>query len=311
MSPLRDALVDYLTTRRSLGFELRLPGKNLENFVCFVERHKATVITTELSLRWAKLPNGVEPATWAERLDLVRRFARYCSALDPRTEIPPEGLLPDRRRRKPPYIYTDKEIGQLLLASKALPSRHKLRPLTYETLVGLLAISGMRIGEALALDDTDVDLQNGILTIRDAKYGKTRYIPVHKSTRRALLFYANKRNHFVPRQQRPAYFVGEEGRRLSYSGVRWTFLRLLSDTKLDTKAGQRLPRIHDLRHTFAVRTLIRWYQTGIDVEANLPRLATYLGHTHVTDTYWYLSAVPQLLRLVVRRVEQVHKRQKK
>jgi integrase/recombinase XerD len=308
MSLLRQSLTDYLTMRRALGFELYRPGKALENFVRFAENQGASVITTALAMRWATLPSDDTPATWAVRLALVRRFARYCSAIDPKTEVPAEGLLPHRYRRKPPYIYNDNEIHRLMRAAHRLTVQRGLHPLTYETLLGLLATTGMRIGEALALDSSDVDLAIGILKIRNTKFGKTRYVPIHSSTRLALRRYRQRRDECFSSQMTTAFFVNEQGTRLSYGSVTKLWHQLLTKTDIRIPEGQRRPRIHDLRHTFAVRTLLRWYRTGIDVDAHLPRLSTYLGHVHVTDTYWYLSAVPELMQCAVRRLERATRR---
>jgi len=310
MKTLRDALTDYLNMRRALGYELYRSGKALENFVHFAEKEGVTVITTDLALRWAKAPAHSKPTTWASRLALVRRFARYCTAIDPRTEIPPDGLLPHRYRRRRPYVYKDEEIRRLLLAARRVPSKQGLRSLTYETLFGLLASTGLRIGEALGLDDSDIDLDSGVLTIRNTKFGKTRYVPVHRSTGRALSHYARQRDCRAPKRESPAYFVTESGTRLSANAVRRMFLRLLRKAGIHTSQGCPRPRIHDLRHRFAVYTLLRWYRTREDVEAKLPHLATYLGHVHVADTYWYLSAVPELLQLVIRRVEEAGRKKR-
>jgi site-specific recombinase XerD len=291
---LRNHLESYLAMRRALGYELYRQGKALDNFVRFAEGEGATVITTKLALRWARLPENVAPSTWTSRLALVRRFARYCSTLAPETEIPPDGLLTHRYQRKDPRIYSQEEVCKLLQAAKQITSKYGLRAFTYETLFGLLASTGLRITEALSLDDADIDLEPGILTIRNTKFGKTRCIPVHNSTKKALSTYFRQRNSRVPRRRSEAFFITESGTRLSYSGVRWMFARLVRDTGL-VACKRRRPQIKGFRHTFTVETLLKWYRNGVDVEANLPRLSTYLGHTHVRDTYWYLSAVPELL----------------
>ncbi|MEW6743532.1 MAG: tyrosine-type recombinase/integrase [Planctomycetota bacterium] len=300
---LRKALSEYLSMRRALGYQLLRPGKSLQNFVRFAEAEGADVITTDLARRWAQLPGDVEPSTWATRLALVRRFARHCQMSMPGTEVPPEDLLPHRYRRKPPHIYDRQEISRLLAAARQLSSKVGLRPLTYETLLGLLACSGLRISEVLNLDDSDVNLDDGILTIRASKFGKSRYVPIHPSARQAVSRYRAQRDRRLPRAGSPALLVTDKGTRLSYSGVRWVFYSLLRAARLEPPDGKRRPRLIDMRRTFAVRTLLRWYRRGADVEACLPRLSTYLGHTHVTDTYWYLSAVPELLGCALRRLE--------
>ena len=209
MSELRQALGEYLAIRRSLGFELRLPGSLLHRFVAFVEAEDAPHITTELALKWAKEPADALPSTWAWRLAMVRRFALWYSVTDPRTQVPPEGLLPHRYRRKPPYIYTDDEIECLIRVAWQLPSPRGLRAHTYATLFGLLAVTGMRINEALKLDRVDVGLVDGILSIRRTKFGKSRLVPVHPSSREALKAYAETRDRILPDLSTPAFFVSE------------------------------------------------------------------------------------------------------
>jgi integrase len=303
MSPLRKAVEDYLAMRRALGFKLRLTAGMLREFASFLERERASHITTALAVRWATQPVGVQPAQWANRLGVVRRFARFLSASDPRTEVPPLGLLPYRYTRKPPYIYQDAEIRQLLRAAADIGSASGLRAASYSTLIGLLAVSGLRISEAIALDDQDVDLAEGVLTIRRTKFGKSRLVPLHPSTVRALRRYRRTRDRIRPRRPSAALLVGEQGRRLTEWAVRWTFNKLSRETGLRGPTDRRGPRLHDLRHRLAVKTLIGWYRRGVDVEARLPVLSTYLGHGHLTDTYWYLSAVPELLRLAAERLE--------
>jgi len=286
-----------------MGYRLYRAGKALDRFVTFAEGERAAVITTDLARRWALLPERVDPATWASRLSVVRQFARYCHTVDARTEIPPEGLLPYRYRRRPPYVWSRAEIQALLAAARGMHSPLGLRPLTYETLFGLLAATGLRINEALHLDRGDVDWTNGVLTIRHTKFGKTRYVPLHPSTVRALRRCARVRDRVVLARDQSAYFVTEHGSRLSENAVRSVFARLLTMVPYEKRTGRRRPRIHDLRHAFAVETLRQWYQGGRDVEAWLPRLAAYLGHVHVNDTYWYLTAVPDLLMAAARRLD--------
>jgi integrase len=304
MSPLRKAVEEYLAMRRSLGFKLRLTAGMLREFASFVERERASHITTALAVRWATQPASVQPAQWANRLGVVRRFARFLSASESRTEVPPPGLLPYRYARKPPYIYQDAEIRQLLRAAGRIGSASGLRAASYSTLIGLLAVSGLRISEAIALDDQDVDLAQGVLTIRRTKFGKSRLVPLHPSTVRALRRYQRARDRIRPRRpSAAALLIGEQGRRLTEWAVRWTFNKLSRETGLRGPTDRRGPRLHDLRHRLAVTTLIGWYRRGVDVERRLPVLSTYLGHGHVTDTYWYLSAVPELLRLAAERLE--------
>jgi len=235
---------------------------------------------------------------------MVRRFAIWLSAFEPRTEIPPVGLLPHHYRRKLPHIYSDEEIEKLLRRTQELPSPKGLRARTYTTLFGLLVATGMRVNEALGLDRPDVDLERGILYIRRTKFGKSRYIPLHPSTVDALKKYAQARDRIFPAPVTPAFFVSERGRRITEWIARYTFAKLSQQLGLraPAKGHGRGPRLHDMRHRFAARTLVHWYRAGLDVERELPKLATYLGHVHVNDTYWYLEAVPELLQLATDRL---------
>lgn len=288
MKPLEQALKDYLHIRRCLGFRLREPESLLRNFVMFLQAEGASHITRELAVRWATQPAKDQPATWAGRLGIVRRFAIWHSAIDPRTEVPPAGLLPHRYRRKPPHIYSDEEIEKILRQTQQLHSPKGLRARTYTTLIGLLVATGMRVNEALGLNRTDVDVKLGILYIRRTKFGKSRYVPVHPSTVRALKNYAEARDRVVPTALTPAFFISEQGRRITEWTARYTFAKLCQRIGLRTEAKGhgRGPRLMDMRHRFAARTLIHWYRAGLDVEREFPKLSTYLGHVHINDTYW-------------------------
>jgi integrase/recombinase XerD len=305
MSDLRAALDEYLNIRRTLGFKLRDEGTVLPQFLLFLEKKDALFITTDLALQWATLPENALPAHWARRLTMVRNFAKFRSSMDPRTEIPPQGLLPSRYRRKPPHIYADGEISRLLKASNHLSSVIGLRASTYCTLLGLLAVTGMRVSESIALNRRDVDLLRGILTIRLTKFGKSRLIPVHLSTVEKLTEYSRLRDRLFSSPRSPSFFVSEKGMRLTHWTVRRTFVKLSREIGLRAPHDSHGPRLHDLRHTFAVKTLLRWYQKGTDIECHMPKLATFLGHTHVNDTYWYISAVPELLRLASKRLDTI------
>lgn len=304
MSALRDALEEYLAVRRSLGFVLRRPAGLLRNFVAFLDANEAPYITQALAVRWAEQPADAQPATWANRLGMVRRFARWRSVSDPRTEVPADGLLSECYHRHSPYLYRDEDIERLLAAAAELPSANGLRACSYATLFGLLAVTGLRVSEALMLDRNDVDLAQGILTIRRTKFGKSRLVPVHRSTREALERYDAQRTCVFPQPAIPAFFLSERGGRITDWSARYTFAKLSQRIGLRATASGhgRGPRIHDMRHRFAVRTLIHWYRTGVDVERELPKLATYLGHVHVNETYWYLEAVPELLQLASQRL---------
>lgn len=307
MNPLYGALDEYVALRQGLGVRLTVAARLLRRFVAFVDHAGSEVMTTDLARRWAMQPSTVQPATWAWRLSMVRGFARWRHATDPRTEVPPHGLLPHRYARKPPYIYSEAEITAMLATARALPSPSGLRGLTYATLFGLLAVAGVRVSEALRLDRQDVVCETSLLTIRRTKFGKSRLVPIHPSTTDALSQYAAARDRCVPRLHTSAFFVSEHGTRLTGDSVRHTFALVGRRIGLRTAAPGRRhgrgPRLHDLRHRFAATTLIGWYRAGRDVERELPTLATYLGHVHVHDTYWYLEAVPELLQLAAARLE--------
>lgn len=303
MIPLQAALDEYLAVRRALGVGLRLAGRLLQRFVDFAERQGAAYITTELALEWATQPAAAQPAQWANRLGMVRRFAQYCSTLDPRTVVPPRDLLPYRVARPAPYLYRDEEIARLIQVARELPSQTGLRPHTYATLFGLYAVTGMRTNEPLRLDRDEVDLANGVLTIRGTKFGKSRYVPIHPSTQRALQCYGAHRDHLCRNPHSPSFFLSERGTRLTEWSVRWTFVQLSCQIGLRCPSDSRGPRLLDLRHRLAITTLLRWYRRGVDVERHLPELSTYLGHVHISDTYWYLTATPQLLHQALRRME--------
>jgi integrase len=306
MTSLVTALDEYLAIRQGLGVRMRVPAGLLRRFVACLMRAGQDVITCELAMQWAMAPRHARPATWAWRLAIVRRFARWRQATDPRTEIPPAGLLPHRFRRPRPHLYTEAEIRALLNAARALPSPRGLRGLTYATVFGLLVATGLRVSEALALDDADVAFDSDLLTIRRTKFGKSRIVPVHQSTTAALRQYAEARDRLLPRRPTPAFFVAERGTRLAGDNTRHTFVLVSRQAGLrapttGTRHGHG-PRLHDMRHRFAASTLVAWYRAGKNVERELPKLATYLGHVHVNDTYWYLEAVPELLQLAAARV---------
>lgn len=303
MKTLREAVGDYLKMRRGLGFKLHKAGKGLADFVSFLEEQGVDYITTSLALEWAQQPPSVQPAEWAWRLSYVRGFARYQSAIDPRTEIPPARLLPHRPRRAVPYLYSDQEIERLLDAALKLPPLDGLRRWSYHALFGLLVVSGMRIGEAIGLKQNDVDLNTGILSIQAAKFGKSRLVPLHDSTRQVLVNYKLRRDDFLSGRPATYFFISPLGNHLNMSNVHRTFNQLSSQIDLRAPDSSSGPRIHDFRHRFAVETLLRWYRAGEDVERRLPVLSTYLGHVHLSDTYWYLTACPELMGLAAKRLE--------
>jgi len=298
MSALADHATDYLRLRRTLGSKLRRQGEELAQFVAFCDETGATALTTDLAVAWARLPEGVQPVRWAHRLSAVRGFARYLAAIDPATEVPPRDVFPQGHRRPAPYICSDTEVRQLLDAAAELTP--PLRAATTITVLGLLAASGMRVGETLALCSSDVDLAAGVITISEAKLDKQRLIPLHPSTTAALSAYAELRDSLFPASK--AFFVSSIGTRLSYSALKETFNLLAATVGLRTPALR--VRMHDLRHRFAVRVLLDAYRSGADVSARMTALSTYLGHSEPKNTYWYLSAVPELMALAAARLEE-------
>ena len=308
MSTLKKAVKRYLQERRSLGFKLYKPGLLLHQFVDFLEQQGAVIVTKALALQWACLPFECQPSHWAKRLSVVRQFAQYYAAIDPRTEVPPVGLLPGRYQRAKPYIYTEMQIINLINATKELQSNTGLRACTYATFFGLVAITGMRISEAIGLDREDVDLNEGLLVVRKAKLDRSRVIPIHPSAVKVLRRYGRRRDQVHPQARTSSFFVSESGMRLTGCTVRWTFNRLSCQVGLRGPSDHYGPRIHDFRHTFAVRTVQEWYKRGKNVERLLPQLAMFLGHRHLNDTYWYLTATPELLHEAAKRISLFERR---
>ena len=305
MSDLTLLLEEYLATRRALGNRLVLPGRLLKRFVAFAVQSEIPFITTECALQWATEPRDAQPAQWAGRLSMVRGFDRYAHGVDERHEVPPQGLLIGQYRRRTPYLYRDAEVAALIAAARALSGSTGLRPLTHATMLALLSVTGMRVSEVVNLDRDDVDLAGGVLSVRNSKFGKSRYLPMHASTTRALRRYARRRDRLCPHPLVPAFFLAERGTRITEWTLRRTFAKLSKQVRLrapSTSHGTG-PRLHDLRHRFAVNTLLGWYRDEVDVERCIPQLATWLGHAHVSDTYWYLTATPELLHLAARRLD--------
>jgi len=307
MNELRKAVDEYLIIRRKLGFKLQRAGKLLHDFVLFTEKEGISFITAELALRWATQSSSCQTAWSAQRLSIVRGFAKYQSAMDPRTEVPSQELLPYRYHRKPPYIYSADEVKRLIKAAQQLQSPLGLRAATYRTVFGLLVVTGMRISEPIGLNRKDVDLINGILTVYQTKFGKSRLVPIHPSTQKVLQQYESLRSRVFPKPGTESFFISEQGTRLTDWTVRGTFVKLSRQIGLRGPHDSHGPRIQDFRHSFATRTLLAWYRNGMNVDRHMPELSAYLGHAHVTDTYWYLSAVPQLMELAAMRLEQTQK----
>jgi integrase/recombinase XerD len=303
MTTLRDALTDYLRIRRRLGFAMPQDGRLLEGFVEFCEQAGAARITTELALAWARTPAHVHPHRWRQRLSVVRGFARHVATIDPTSEVPSTDLLPGHRPRLAPYIYTDAGITALMAAAGRL--RPALRAARHQTLIGLLAVTGMRPGEALALDRHDVDLRRGVVHVRAGKQNKQREVPLHATTIRVLRDYARLRDQSFPEPATPAFFISARGGRMARGELNRTFNKLVAEAGLDGHGARARPRPYDLRHAYAVRTLLDWHEAGEDIDRRMPLLSAYLGHTDPASTYWYLEAVPELLELISRRLEQL------
>jgi integrase/recombinase XerD len=304
MKTLTESINDYLIMRRGLGFKLVKTTRLLHNFAVFMEAQGASSVTTKMALQWATQPANVHPSCWASRLTAVRGFARHHQATDPSTEVPEWRLLACRPRRARPYLYSEQEVERLMQAAKVLAPSTSLRGSTYYCLLGLLAVTGLRISEALALKRDDVDLQQGLLTIRGAKFGKSRLVPLHATTRDALSHYSERRDLYFNRQTVSNFFVSKRGRALKAGTVRLTFRNLSRQVGLRGQMARTGPRLHDFRHRLAIATLLRWYRSGDDVERRLPVLSTFLGHAHVGNTYWYLSACPELMGEAARRLQQ-------
>jgi integrase len=301
MIALQPALNDYLTMRRALGYKLQRAEKLLTQFIGFVEASGTERITTDVALAWATLPAQATMDWWSGRLTVVRSFTSYLHTLDSATEVPPNELLPAQSHRAVPYLYSDDEVLALMAATEIL--RSPLRVLTYQTLIGLVAVTGIRIGEAIRLDGDDLNVEAGVLTVRMSKFGKSRELPLHTSTLEALQTYLQRRDQLYPRPTAPSLFISTAGTRLLYCGVHWTFLRLVRQAGLQPRSARCRPRPHDLRHSFAVQTVLDAYRTDAEVSAILPLLSTYLGHLHPANTYWYLSATPELLAMAGKRLE--------
>lgn len=301
MTPVTRALADYLSIRRAMGFKLKNAGGLLAQFVAYLDETGADTVTTDRAVSWAMLPQGVDPGWWGRRLSVVRGFAAYLHTIDPATEVPPADLLPIGSRRATPYLYSEHDIASVIAAAAAL--RLPLRALTYRTLIGLLAVTGLRIGEALRLDRGDIDRSHGLLLVRDGKFGKSREIPLHETTVRALDNYLHQRDRLHPAPRGPAVFIITTGNRLLYGDAQCTFHHLVQSAALTPRSASCRPRLHDLRHTFAVRTLQDAYRCGGDVQLRLTLLSTYLGHVDPAATYWYLSAAPELLAFAAQRLE--------
>jgi integrase len=299
---MAELVQEYLAHRRRLGFALEVDGRQLASFARFADESGHTgPLTVDLAVRWATQPTVHPRRFTARRLDILRPFARYRAAFDPQTEVPPGGLLGPSRRRPVHHIYTADEITALVTAAARMPPASGIRAATHSTLLGLLAACGLRVSEALHLASADADLEAGVLTIRATKFRKTRMVPMHSTTIRALRAYADQRDRALPRRKATTFFVSPKGTKLPYSTVRTAFRRLLVGLGWDGLVPR--PRIHDLRHAFACRRLEQWCAAGVELGPRIAALATYLGHAKVSDTYWYLTSTPELLALAAKRFE--------
>jgi integrase len=291
---------EYLAARRAMGFQLARHERLLADFARFSAQRGEETVTIQTTLTWAALPSDTTVVWIAQRLSIVRGFARWLAALDPHTEVPPAGLVPGGPRRKTPFLYSPADIAALMQAARHDP--HPLRAATLETFIGLLATTGLRASEAMALDIADLDRERRLLTVRSTKFNKSRLVPVHASVLEALEAYLAVRDRCGAGPATAALLVWSSGNRLTHSVIQPAFRRLLAQAGI-TPRGSLRPRLHGLRHTFAVRTLLDWYGDGGDVTARMPTLSTYLGHADPAATYWYLTGTPELLGLAAARLQ--------
>ncbi|MGH3615021.1 MAG: tyrosine-type recombinase/integrase [Pseudonocardia sp.] len=298
---LTQAAEEYLAMRRSLGYKLDRQGQLLLQFVAYLDGIGADIITTEVAVAWATRPAGADPIWWQRRLSVVRCFARHLKTLDPACQVPPTDLLPVRYQQPTPHLYSQSEIEGLVHAAGLLAA--PLQAATYQALIGLLVVSGLRVGEAVGLDTGEVDLDAGLLRVVNGKFGTSRQVPLHPSAAAMLREYSGRRDQLCPTPVTRGFFVSTTGTRLLVGGVDRVFTQLLALAGISTPPGRRRPRVHDLRHSFAVATLLDWYRDGVDVQARLPLLSTFLGHVAPASTWWYLHATPELLALAAQHLE--------
>jgi integrase/recombinase XerD len=306
MTTMRQVAEDYLALRRAIGFKLENTGRLVLQFAEHLDRLGADKVTVDLAIGWARQPVQADPRWWARRLSAVRGFTAYLHPRMPGIEVPPPNLMPSRAYRATPYLYSAEQIQALMTAARDLHS--PMVAATYETLIGLMAVTGLRVGEAINLDRADVDLTVGVLIIGNAKFGKSRQVPLHPSTAAALREYARHRGLLLPSPTAANFFLSTAGTRLSVCRVESTFRDLVHRAGLQPRCARCRPRLHDLRHSFAVNTVLDWYRQDADVQAKMPLLSTFLGHVDPSATYWYLSAAPELMALACARLEQNEKR---
>ena len=292
----------YLAYRRRHGFKLTIDATQLRSFARLADEiGTEDHLTVALAIRWARASQHPSSLTWARRIDALRGFARYCLREDPATEIPPRGLFGSAHRRLVPHIYTEVELSALLEAANGLAPEHGLRPATCRCIFGLLAASGLRISQALALTRGDVDLEAGVLSIRDAKFHQQRMVPLHPSVTECLIAYARWRDHLVPRPACNRFFLRDDGHSANQSGILYALHTLCQQLGWQPRGDYPRHRLHDLRHTFIVRSTLRFYEQGIDVDRAVLALSTYVGHAKVSDTYWYFTGIPELMAIAAER----------
>lgn len=285
----------YLSVRRNMGYKMTGEGIQLANFARFAANiNHAGPLTLGLVLSWANASKNKTPISRGRRLEVVRGLAKYCALFEEETEIPASGLLGPAHRRLSPHIFTQREVLMLLKASKELDPRNKLRPASMYCIFGLLAATGMRVSEVLGLQRADINWSERFITVRESKYRKSRYVPVHPTTIRQLKNYAKFRDRQLSVIISESFFLHENGKALNYRQVLYAYQCIRSKMGWELQSDRK-PRIHDLRHTFTCRRLLIWYEEGVDVNWALPFLSVYLGHAKVTDTYWYLTGIPALL----------------
>ena len=301
---LRTRVESYLAYRRHAGYALHIEGQQLAAFVCFAEQtdHHGP-LTLELAVRWATASKGKRRLTAARRIEVLRPFARYCLQFESATEVPPTRLFGRGHRRLTPHIYTDAELCALLSAAAHLPPRGGLCGPCSQALFGLLASTGLRLSEATGLERGDVDLGQGLLHIRGAKFGKSRWVPMHPTTTRELVRFAQRRDLDPMTMHSPMFFVGDRGQAARSPNLEYAFAQLRQGLRWTPRGQHRAPRIQDLRHTFICRTLQRWYDEDVDIDRRILALSTYVGHVKITDTYWYMTATPELMAAAARRFE--------
>ena len=301
MTALAEHLSGYLAIRRALGFQLINDERLLSDFTDYLDARGHTRVTVDAALAWAVAPVGASRGLTASRLSTVRRFASYLSAFEADTEVPPMGLLPGSTSRSAPHIFSLAEVQSLMGAARLM--NPPLRGASIATLIGLMAATGLRTGEALRLNTADVDLDGGLLLVLVSKGGKTRQLPLDPTTVLALGSYASRRQQLCPTPASPSFLLSARGERITSGAASAAFRILLAELDIAAPVGRRRPRLYDLRHTFAVNTLLDWHATGVDVERRLPALSTYLGHVNPANTYWYLQAVPALMTVVADRLQ--------